>query len=168
MKRNILLIAVIIVVLGTASIFGGNESLLNKDDAPLQAFFEYEGGFVGVTGHTIQIGETGTEFDYVTQGGQDILLPFERFTVGVTLNERHRISFLYQPLEINTQVNFQDPVTIDGVTFAAGTAMELTYGFPFYRVSYSYDLIDDPDRILGIGAALQIRDASIIFQVSRW
>ncbi len=164
MRRNMILASFLFVLFGLTGIYAGDDdSLINREDSPIQFFGEYETGFFGVTGHTLQIGDSGTNFNYVTQGGQDILLPFERFTVGATLYDRHRISLLYQPLEVNTQVNFRDPVTIDDVTFASGTAMNLKYGFPFYRVSYSYDVIDDPDLVLGVGAALQIRDASIVF-----
>jgi len=84
--------------------------------------------------------------------------------VGATLFERHRISFLYQPLEINTTVKFRDPVTIDDITFGANTVMDLKYGFPFYRITYSYDLLEDPKKIIAVGVALQIRNASIVFK----
>jgi len=134
----------------------------------VQFFVEYEKGLVSVLAHNIQIGSSGTQFDYVTQGGQDILFPFERLNVGAVINDNHRVSFLYQPLEKNTVVPFESTVTIDGKDFV-GTptdpvSMELKYGFPFWRVTYSYKVLDKKDFTLAVGAALQIRNASIIFK----
>lgn len=164
MEKKFFIILLVLLV-SINSLFSMNdESLINYENAPIKFFVDYEAGFFVVSGHTIQIGSTGTEFNYVTQGGQEILLPFQRFNVGATLFDRHRISFLYQPLEINTKVKFRENVTIDGITFDSGKPMELKYGFPFYRITYSYDLIKDPNRAIAIGAALQIRNASIVFQ----
>jgi hypothetical protein len=81
------------------------------------------------------------------------------------LYDRHRVSFLYQPLEVNTTVRMQEDITIDGNDFKVSDneRLDLKYGFPFYRASYSYDLLKEDDRVLGVGAAIQIRNASIIF-----
>ncbi len=161
MEKKISLLVVLLFI--TGSIFASNnESLINKEDAPVQFFAEYEKGLITVLSHTIQIGSTGTPFNYVTQGGQDILFPFDRINVGAVINNRHRVSFLYQPLEINTVVPFESDVVIDGKTFSG--PMELKYGFPFWRITYSYDLMEEDDITIGIGAALQIRNASIIFK----
>ena len=64
--------------------------------------------------------ELTTEFDYVSQGGQEILYRFERYNAGFVLNNKHRVSFLYQPLEITTEVTFREDVIVDDVTFTAG------------------------------------------------
>lgn len=167
MKR-VFAILMVSLFLFTSSIFAtSNESFINKKDAPVQFFAEYESGFISILSHTIQIGSNGTLFNYVTQGGQDILFPFERVNVGAVINDRHRISLLYQPFEINTVVPFEENVTVDGKEFVAsseGLPMELKYGFPFWRISYSYDLMEQKDLTIGIGFALQIRNASIIFK----
>ena len=43
--------------------------------------------------------------------------------------------------------------------------MELTYSFPFYRATYTYDLLGKyEEAYLGVGLALQIRNASIQFR----
>lgn len=168
-RKSFILSAIIIALSFNTAIFAdSHESWINREDAPVQLFGEFETGFFGVTGHVIQIsdpGESGDQylFDYKNEGGQDILFPFERFTVGAVIGERHRVSFLYQPLTVNTSVKFEEDKIINEVTFAEGTAVDITYGFPFYRVSYSYDILSDPHQVLGLGAALQIRNASIIF-----
>ncbi len=159
--RAIILLALLVGISG--SVFAAEtDSLINMEDAPVQFFAEYESGLVSVTGHIIQIGSSGTVFNYVTQGGQDILFPFERLTVGAVIEDRHRVSFLYQPLEINTIVPFESTVTVDGKDFLG--PVELKYGFPFWRITYSYDLLDQKEFTLGVGAAMQIRNASIVFK----
>lgn len=140
-------------------------TFINDEDSSVEFFIETEQGFISIINHSIQIGDPGSLFNYRTQGGQEILFPFERYTVGATLFDAHRISYTYQPLEIITNVTFRGDIEIDGVTFTSGTPMELKYGFPFYRVTYTYDIFkDDPNRVLGLGGALQIRNASITFK----
>lgn len=164
MKKSITMILVLLLSLTTPIFANSNESLINEEDSPVQFFAEYELGLVDIIYHTIKIGTGGANFNYVTQGGQDILFPFERFNVGAIINDRHRVSFLYQPLEINTVVPFEDNVIVDDKTFDDGTTMELKYGFPFWRVSYSYDLLSEKELVFGVGASLQIRNASIVFK----
>jgi hypothetical protein len=53
---------------------------------------------------------------------------------------------------------------VDGLVFPAGTPMQSTYNFPFYRVSWLYDFNVDPDNELAIGLSLQIRNATIEFE----
>lgn len=117
--------------------------------------------------HTYQSGrsdEGAYNFDFVTEGGQDILFPFERYVAGLTINEKHKIGLLYQPLTVTTNVTFRDDVMIDSVMFSEGTPMEIKYGFPFYRFTYSYSFIKNDKVELAAGLALQARNASIVFK----
>ena len=142
------------------------ESLINSEGSDVDFFLESEIGTVGIIYHTLRVGESGTasDFNFVTQGGQEILYPFERYNAGMVIGGQHKISFLYQPLELLTEVVFKEDVVFDGVTFTAGTPMELSYGFPFYRITYGFDFFPEDDIDLGIGAALQLRNASIVFK----
>ena len=159
-----MILALLILVIPSATIAAADTGYLATGNDDVSFFLETEQGFISILHHTIKIGETGTVFDYRTMGGQEILFPYERYTVGVELGGRHRVTYIYQPLNIVTNVTFVDPVEIDDTTFDAGTPMEITYGFPFYRLTYTYDLLgNDPDRVLGVGAALQLRNASIRF-----
>ena len=131
-------------------------------------FVETEQGAISIVYHTYENkankNDPSVQFDYSTQGGQELLYPFSRYAVGATIAERHRIWFTYQPLTLVTNVLFQNQVTIGTVVFPADTAMELTYSFPFYRVTYIYDLLGNQDNaVLGVGLAMQIRNASIRF-----
>nr|WP_321298770.1 hypothetical protein [uncultured Sphaerochaeta sp.] len=134
-------------------------------------FIETEQGTIALLHHTYQNGNSydpAREFDFIAQGGQDNIYPFSRYTVGATVNEKHRVWFTYQPLRLETAVNFQEEVNIGDQKFAAGNtpqAMELTYSFPFYRGTYTYDLLGKyEEAYLGVGLALQIRNASIQFK----
>ena len=156
MKRFIPLL----FLLATSPAF--SQSLINPTNSVFNVYAEAEYGFAGVLYHTLQNGDSGTNFNYITQGGQDILFPIGRFQVGVQY-KRHIVNLLYQPLQIDTSVKFKDPVTIDTTTFAAGSAMDITYSFPFWRITYLYDFNPKDNITIAAGASLQIRNASIKF-----
>jgi len=127
-------------------------------------------GFAAVLFHEYQSGASGTRFNFLTQGGQDTLFPYTRYSLDAVIGDQNRLTFLYQPLTLSTKTvadrnnsNLGNPVIIDGVSFASGTPLDITYGFDFWRISYLYDFIKSDDTILGIGASLQVRNASIVF-----
>jgi hypothetical protein len=125
-------------------------------------------GAVKVLRHNIQLGTDGTKFDYVRQGGQEILFPFKRFSVELNLHRRHDVILLYQPLTIATKTrvptDYPGGVVFDGVTFVPGTGLNLKYGFDFWRASYLYRIVDSSAWVVSAGASLQIRNASIVFE----
>lgn len=123
---------------------------------------EAESGAVKVLYHTYRVGEAGTVFDFVNNGGQEILSPFQRFTAILGFGDRHALRFLYQPLTLETSIVAGADFTIDQTTFAEGEAVDIVYGFPFYRLTYLFDLLPS-DAELSVGAALQLRNASIRF-----
>jgi hypothetical protein len=112
--------------------------------------------------HRIQLGKDGTDFDYVSEGGQDVVFPVGRVSAGLDV-DRHHVTLLYQPLELNTQVVLRDRLVVDGLTFGPGSAVDLTYGFPFYRASYAYDVWRSDGLRFALGGSLQLRDATITF-----
>lgn len=120
-------------------------------------------GFLAPLSHIIQFSRDGTRFDYVDEGGQDVLFPFGRLSLELGIGPSHGLVFLYQPLALRTQERLARDLVVDGLTFPAGTPVELFYGFPFWRASYLYDFFEEPDRELSIGGSLQIRDATITF-----
>ena len=132
------------------------------------SFFGFESslevGFLGFFSHKIQFSESGTYFNYVKDGGQNVWFPFRRLSGEVLLGSRHRLVFLVQPIDIRTEVLVPSTgLTVDGADFDPGTPIELRYGFDFYRLSYLYDFFRDPRNELAVGASLQIRDAVIVF-----
>ena len=124
------------------------------------------GGFLDVPYHTLQFGAGTDRFDYVREGGQEILFPYQRVRIDVDLGarRRHRVGLLYQPLTIETVSRFEEERTIDTVVFAAGQAVALTYGFDFWRGSYTYRVVDRAPWEVDVGVSFQIRNASIRFR----
>lgn len=120
-------------------------------------------GYSAVMSHTIQNSRDGTKFDYVKNGGQDILFPFTRADVTVRTSDKDRFVFLYQPLEINTRTVVRDELRVDDVTFAANTPVDFKYSFPFYRFSWLRDTWSDETSKIALGASLQLRNARIEF-----
>lgn len=131
--------------------------------APSRVRFRVDAGFLAVLDHHIQQGDPGSTFDYRDEGGQDVLFAVRRYVLGVDLAERHRITFLYQPLELRTRARVQRDLLIEGVSYSPGEDLALTYGFPFYRAGYEYAAWQNDRTRLGIGGALQIRNATIEF-----
>lgn len=123
-----------------------------------------EVGFLDPMSHKIQLSEAGSYFDYVSEGGQDVLFFFTRLGLDWSPNGRHHLMFLYQPIKIEGRTVLQRDLVVDDATFAAGTALNTTYGFPFYRLSYLYDVAPADDLEVSFGASLQLRNATIIFE----
>jgi hypothetical protein len=121
-------------------------------------------GFLGVLKHDLQFGRDGTYWDLARDAGQDNLFFVWRGSVEAQLWRSHTLIFLYQPLVLDTAVQLKSDLVVDDTTFAAGTPVRLSYGFPFYRLSYLYDFLDDDRRELAIGASVQLRNATIVYQ----
>jgi hypothetical protein len=141
------------------------ESDADDDGAGVEVSATAEVGFLKSLFHTIQIGEDTYRFNYITEGGQEILLPYTRVEVETVITARHEVNFLYQPLtlETKTRVDSDGGILIDNVTFADDTPLDLSYGFDFYRGTYRYRLLDRERWEFAAGVALQIRNASIRF-----
>ena len=70
------------------------KSFINKEDNWYKLQASYELGFLDVLSHTIQFGSTGSLFNYVDEGGQDVLFPFSRITAEINLSKKHNLIFL--------------------------------------------------------------------------
>ena len=156
---------VFVIFLSAPGVFAG-ESLINDPGRPYQLYLTAETGAVLITDHRIQFGVDGTFFDYVKEGGQNILFPFNRYTAELRLFEKHSVVFLYQPLEVITEAVAEQDLSFYGETFAKGTPMRFKYGFSFFRASYLYYFIKEEKSELGAGVSLQLRNASIAFTSS--
>lgn len=128
----------------------------------VRLFASLEVGGLDPLYHRIQFGRDGTNFDYIDAGGQDVIFPFARLSLELAMS-RHRVVLLYQPIQLDTRVTLAEPLTVDGLTFAADTPVDLEYGFPFYRASYRYAVLSGGSSELALGGGLQVRDATITF-----
>jgi hypothetical protein len=149
------IIVIFLVLSGLSPIFGQTVNFRGN----------IEIGFVDVYSHTIRFGQgaSGTDFDYVNSGGQDILFPFQRITADIEIGSHNIITLLYQPIDVRTTVPYSASFNMAGTTFPADSVLDLRYGFDFYRLSWMWDFFKETDRILGFGVSLQLRDAVINF-----
>ncbi len=162
MRKHITSVVALLATLSTGA-FAQSAGLLTPIDSDLELSATVELGMIDVYSNVLQQGQNGTAFEYVTQGGQDILFRFARASVEIGWRNRHSVVLLIQPLDVRTQALLDEDIIVDGLTFPSGTAMDLRYGFDFYRLSYLFDLLPEPERELAIGVSLQVRDASISF-----
>ena len=146
----------------TPALEGPADSVLNAGERPYEVALHAELGFVAALSHTIQFASDTTEIDYVRDAGQDVLFSFARASGDLRIG-RHTITLLYQPLDLRTEDIVTADTTINDVTFLAGTPVDFRYSFPFYRGSYTWDVLPATDRELSLGGSLQIRDATISF-----
>ncbi|MGM0557242.1 MAG: hypothetical protein ACQEVA_12740 [Myxococcota bacterium] len=155
---------VCLLLVPSAALAQSEESAATEsEESKVSAKFVGELGFLDPLFHKVQFGSNGTYFDYVDEGGQDVLFSFARLSAELGFGDHHKAIFLYQPLRIESEVLLERDIVVDNQAFAAGTPMKLTYGFPFYRASYLYDFWEESDRELAIGASLQLRNATINF-----
>lgn len=165
MKKTVLSILLVTII----TVTGLTWESFNKEEAAVKIFPQAEIGFTKVIEHTIQLGDPDLTdmFNYVTQGGQEILFLFQRFSLDVEIAKRHTVTFLYQPLTIETSTvvptSTTGGLTIEDRTYPAGTGIDLKYGFDFWRVSYLFSIVRTDSFNLGAGLSLQLRNASIIF-----
>jgi len=137
-------------------------SMTHDEARPVRLRASVELGGLDPLYHRVQFGRDGSEFDYVEDGGQDVIFPFARLNLQLEIS-RHRVVLLYQPIELNTRVTLTEALRVDSLTFTAETPMDLQYGFPFYRASYLYAVVGQPSTELALGAGLQVRNATITF-----
>lgn len=145
----------------------GVATAINLNGGPVRLALQAETGFVNIFLHTISIGSASddppnTTFDYVNEGGQEILFPFSRLTAELS-GGRHHVVFLYQPLEITRSVRFEEQRVIDDIVFPSDENVDVTYSFPFYRGSYLYDFAPASNLELSAGLSLQLRNATLLF-----
>ncbi|MBM3314444.1 hypothetical protein FJY71_01185 [candidate division WOR-3 bacterium] len=155
MKRYLLMASVLPLLAGAA--------WLNSPDNSHEWLASAEFGALSIIEHTIQFGREGTRFDYVRDGGQNILSTFRRLSAEIHLKPRHTFVALIQPLTVETDVVLGSDLVVDDTRFVAGTPMALRYGFDFYRASWLYDFWRSPDRELAFGLSMQLRNASIAY-----
>lgn len=160
-KKTYLLTAIAVIIAITPQL--ADATWLNDPSKPYRFRAGFEAGFLGVISHRIQLGQNGTVFDYVKDGGQANLLFFDRMTAEMRFGPRHELVFLYQPLDIRTEDLLSRDLVVDSLLFPAETPMEFRYGFDFYRLSYMYDFLKDPRKELAAGISFQIRNATLSF-----
>ncbi|MBN2541805.1 hypothetical protein JXI42_02980 [bacterium] len=122
-------------------------------------------GFLGVLDHKVQFSKSGTYFDYVKDGGQDVLFFTNRLSLEWDWSERNTLILLYQPIAIETRQMLEKDLVVDDLVYPAGTPVKFFYGFPFYRLSYLREMLpENQEYDLALGLSFQIRNATINFE----
>ena len=161
MKKALGLFSLIFLSLSSWAQSAGNSE--SSQDFKIRGVAEL--GFLAVIDHKVQFSNSGTYFDYREQGGQDVLFPVSRLSLELEFNKKNTFYLLYQPLRLESQVLLQEDLVVDDLVFPANTSVNLLYNFPFYRLSYTRELLSDNEKWgFAIGASLQIRNATISFE----
>ena len=116
-------------------------------------------GRLFVNSHDIQFGGNGTRIDLVEDAGQNRLFEFYRFTA-VVKKEIHTLALIYQPIFLDSVDVVRSTLVVDERNISEGTPIDMSYNFPYTRLSYWY-LLPYSGFELRVGGALQIRNASI-------
>jgi len=105
-------------------------------------------------------GDTGTRFslseDFKTSAGY-----YYRIRLTWRISARHSLSALYAPLKLSASGTSKFPISFFGADFPAGAAVNGTYMFNSYRLSYRYELVNTEKWSFGFGFTAKIRDAAI-------
>jgi hypothetical protein len=160
-----LLISIVIC----AIVFPCHSMALETESSGKAPSFQFRGiaetGFLAVLSHQVQFGKKGTDFDYVADGGQDVLFPVTRFSVEMDVGSRNTFILLYQPLRIESQAFLEYDAVFDDLTYPGSTGIKCLYSFPFYRASYLREFLPENRTYkLALGVSLQIRNALISFE----
>lgn len=163
MKHFIKNALTIIFFLNLSATFGQVDKADNKNKK-IQFNAIAELGFLNVFDHKIQFSNSGTNFDYRKDGGQDVLFPVSRLSLELESN-RNTFYLLYQPLRIESQVLLKNDLIVDNELFISGSSVKLLYSFPFYRFSYTRELFPNrPKFNFALGGSIQLRNATISFE----
>lgn len=154
----------LILVLWIFGVSVGAWALGVSNGSPIAVRVQAEAGFLGVVENEIQFSKSGTYFSYPRDAGQSVLYPVNRYSVDIIMGA-HTLTFLYQPLKIESTELLRKDLSIDGALFSSNTRVKFLYDFPFYRMSYLYDLTGKKDAFdLAFGVSLQIRNTTISFE----
>jgi hypothetical protein len=77
---------------------------------------------------------------------------------------RHTVIATYAPLDLTTRTTFTRDFTFQTTTFANGTVVDHRYLFDGYRLTYLFSLLQTARFTLGLGASVQVRNASVEFR----
>jgi hypothetical protein len=105
-------------------------------------------------------GSTGTLVSLVDDLETESSFAF-RVRLTYWIGERHLLSFLAAPLELDASGSTREPVDFAGETFDAETPLDALYRFNSYRLTYRYQLYEAERLLFGIGVTGKIRDAAI-------
>jgi hypothetical protein len=85
--------------------------------------------------------------------------PAFRVRLGYRIANRHLITALYAPLQLNARGSIEREVSFIGQTFSAGAPLLAVYRFDSYRLTYRYSIVRQEGLDVAVGLTAKIRDA---------
>lgn len=130
-------------------------------DAQARWQIDFENGAAFSGGNDVRIpGDSGTLFSLTDDLSSDTTY-YWRVRASLRAGERHTISALVAPLEIDAGGLFERPVQFAGTTFLPGRPVSARYQFNSYRLTYRYALVRTDRWRVGVGGTVKVRDAVI-------
>lgn len=123
-----------------------------------------EAGFFGVLSNEGAFGRDPSTIDFREAAGQDNLQLYTRWSAELDLGRRHTFVFLIQPLSTEGTRTPSVDERFEGVSFGADAPVRTRFSFPFYRLSYLYEVLQGEDGHLALGFTGQIRNAEYTYE----
>ncbi len=124
---------------------------------------DYEIGGLYLFQNEGRYGANGTRYTANDVGQQRNIIIGQRLSVEAKIS-RHTVIALWAPLDVTTRVTLPRDITFQTTTFSQGSVVDHRYLFDGYRLSYLYGLVSVARFSLGVGASVQIRNASVEFK----
>ncbi len=127
---------------------------------PVSFWIDAESGAAFTGYNNVQIpADTGTRFSLADDLEPDPVW-FYRLQAGMDIG-RHSAFVLYAPLLVESTGTIDEAVDFYGKLFSAGTELTGSYKFNSYRLTYAYNLVQQPRFLFAAGLTGKIRDAYI-------
>jgi hypothetical protein len=120
---------------------------------------DVEAGVVFATRNDTRIpGNAGSDLSLVDDLSTDPAPAF-RLRLGYRFGQRHFITALYAPLQVNARGTLDRDIAFMGATYPAGTPLLAVYRFDSYRLTYRYSFVRRDNLDVAAGLTGKIRDA---------
>ena len=122
---------------------------------------DFEVGAAWASRNDVRIpGAGGTNLSLVDELHTPVT-PVFRVRVGYRFRDRHYVTALYAPLQVNATGSVQRDVDFAGGNYPPDTPLLAVYRFDSYRLTYRYSFVRNRSFEIAAGASAKIRDAEI-------
>jgi hypothetical protein len=124
---------------------------------------DYEVGAVYLFQNDGRYGANGSAYTAREVGQQRNLAVAQRLAIEARL-ARHTLIATWAPVDLTTRTTLTRDFTFQSSTFPNQTVVDHRYLFDGYRLSYLFGLVRASRFTLGVGASVQVRNASVEFR----
>lgn len=143
----------------TASLATALALVLSAGQASAGVEAEVEASVVVASRNDTRIpGDTGTKISLVNDLSTSAAPAF-RLRLGYRIADRHLITALYAPLQVNARGSVDRDVEFMDATYPAGSPLLAVYRFDSYRLTYRYSIVWNESLDVAVGFTAKIRDA---------